>query len=160
MLISIFLFTIAFLGCYDESTWYFVVAEINEISCTERRWIWKDLQTRPIIKLLKHNRCFTVYSRNTIFAWNWEKLIFFCYVFLFWGMHHGMVVIMFNSEKRRDNTCSLVSVCFSIIDTHKDRKNNLFLFVCLSVWPFATITSLLPARTGLKWSFIIALLTN
>lgn len=32
MLISIFLFTIAFLGCYDESTWYFVVVEINEIS--------------------------------------------------------------------------------------------------------------------------------
>lgn len=115
MLISIFLFTIAFLGCYDESTWYFVVVEINEISCIERRWIWNDLQTRPIIKLLKHNRCFTVNSRNTIFAWNWEKLIFFCCVFFFlyfWGNALWNNFIMFNSEKCREN--SLVFVCHSV----------------------------------------------
>lgn len=31
MFIFIFLFIIVFFGCYDESIWYFVVVEINEI---------------------------------------------------------------------------------------------------------------------------------
>lgn len=133
MLISIFLFTIAFLGCYDESTWYFVVVEINEISCIGRRWIWKDLQTRPIIKLLKHNRCFTVSS--VIFAWNWEKLIFFCCVFFFGGGgDHGMIFIMFNSEKSRDN--SLCPVHFSMLDTQIKIQNGpdfVSPFICLTL---------------------------